>query len=152
MQDLLLRGLNQNCFGRSRAKRAERLNGVGSRARSRAPGGFQGQRPGGGPRGRSPGSSWVFRVFKTQKRISSHNMSFIFETSFAAKSADNGGDIGPLRYKIMISMIRAHSFSSDRPILKYLFSYRSVDLALTSRNDLLVCRGVSEGDKRISPP
>ena len=65
-------------------KRSEQsvLTVWGPGARSRTPGGVQGQRPGGGPGGRAPGSSWVFRVFETPKRLSSHSFSFIFKTSF----------------------------------------------------------------------
>ena len=44
------------------------LTAWGPGARSRAPGGVQGQC--GGPGGRAPGSSWVFRVFKTPKCLS----------------------------------------------------------------------------------
>ena len=78
------------CVQVERSERSERsvLTAWGPGARLRAPGGVQGQRPGGGPGGRAPGSSWVFRVFKTPKRLSSHSFSFIFKTSFSAKSFD----------------------------------------------------------------
>ena len=81
--------LNKNSLCPIRVKRAERLNGVGSR-------------------GRAPGSSWVFRVLKTPKCLSSHSFSFISKTSFSAKSFDI------VRYKMMLGlMIKAHSLCSD---------------------------------------
>ena len=93
--------LNRNSLCPSRA---ERLNGVGSRGPLKGPGGVQGQSPGGGPGGRAPGSSWVFRVSETPKRLSSHSFSFIFKTSFSAKSFDI------VRYKMILGlMIKAHS-------------------------------------------
>ena len=92
------------CVQVERSERSEWsvLTAWGPGAGSRAPGGVQGQRPGGGPGGRAPGSSWVFRVFQTPKRLSSHSFSFILKTSFSAKSFDI------LRYKIVcyISMHR----------------------------------------------
>ena len=97
------------CVQVERSERSERsvLTAWSPGARSRAPGGVQGQRPGGGAGGRAPGSSWVFRVFQTPKRLSSHSFSFILKTSFSAKSFD------VLRYKMIIIMIRAHSLFSD---------------------------------------
>ena len=88
---------NKNSLCPSRAKRAERLNGVGSRDPLKG--------PWWGPGGRTPRSSWIVRVFQTPKRLSSHSFSVIFKTSFSAKSFDI------LRYK-MILMIRAHSLFS----------------------------------------
>ena len=42
-------------------KRGNLAGGLGA---AQAPNGVQGQRPGGGPGGEAPGSSWVFRIFK----------------------------------------------------------------------------------------
>ena len=53
-----------------KAKRAERLTAWGPGARSRAPGGVQGQSPGGGPGGSAPGSSWVSSFVKGPERLS----------------------------------------------------------------------------------
>ena len=53
-----------------RAKRAERLMAWGPGARSRAPGGVQGQSPGGGPGGSALGSSWVLASVKCPERLS----------------------------------------------------------------------------------
>ena len=52
------------------AKRAERLTAWGPGARLRAPGGVQGQSPGGGPGGSAPGSSWVLAFAKCPERLS----------------------------------------------------------------------------------
>ena len=96
--------LNKNSVQVERSERSV-LTAWGPGARSRAPGGVQGQRPGGGPGGRAPGSSWVF---KTPKRLSSHSFSFIFKTSFSAKSFDI------VRYKMILGLIiKAHSLCLD---------------------------------------
>ena len=52
------------------AKRAERLTAWCPGARSRAPGGVQGQSPSGGPGGSAPGSSWVLAFVKGPERLS----------------------------------------------------------------------------------
>ena len=56
------------CVQVERSERSERsvLTAWGPGARSRAPGGVQGQRPGGGPGGRAPGSSWFSGFFRPQ--------------------------------------------------------------------------------------
>ena len=53
-----------------KAERAERVTAWGPGARSRAPGGVQGQSPGGGPGGSAPGSSWVLASVKCPERLS----------------------------------------------------------------------------------
>ena len=50
--------------------KAERLTAWGPGARPRAPGGVQGQSPGGGPGGSAPGSSWVLAFVKGPERLS----------------------------------------------------------------------------------
>ena len=50
--------------------KAERLTAWGPGARSRAPGGVQGQSPGGGPVGSAPGSFWVLAFVKGTDRLS----------------------------------------------------------------------------------
>ena len=62
-----------------------------------------------GSRGQSPRKLLVFQGFKTPKRLSSHSFSFIFKTSFTAKSFDI------VRYKMILGlMIKAHSLCSDK--------------------------------------
>ena len=57
-----------------RAKQAERTTASGPGARLRAPGGVQGQSPGGGPGGRAPGSSAIFAIWKALERLSFYNV------------------------------------------------------------------------------
>ena len=68
-------GLNQN---RLRPNGRAGVHGVGSRGPFKPLGMVQGQ-PRRGSGGRAPGSSCVFRVFKTSKRLSSHNILSFFE-------------------------------------------------------------------------
>ena len=65
-----VRGKNLLFTKAERAKPAERLTAWGPGARSRAPGGVQGQSPGGGPVGSAPGSSWVLAFVKGPERLS----------------------------------------------------------------------------------
>ena len=65
---VLVRRVRANNLLSMKAKRAERLTAWGPGARSRAPGGVQGQSPGGGPG--APGSSWVLAFVKGPERLS----------------------------------------------------------------------------------
>ena len=65
-----VRGKNLLSMKAERAKRAERLTAWVPGARSRAPGGVQGQSPGGGPGSSAPGSSWVLAFVKGPERLS----------------------------------------------------------------------------------
>ena len=73
-----------------RSERSERsvLTARGPGARSRAPGGVQGQRPGGGPGGRAPEAPGFSGFFRPQNASPQHSFSFNLKTSFSAKSFD----------------------------------------------------------------
>ena len=77
----VIRANNLLSMKTERAKRAERLTAWGPGARSRAPGGVQGQSPGGGPGGRAPGSSWVL-VFVKGLRKALLEIIFFFKSTY----------------------------------------------------------------------
>ena len=61
---VLERRVRANNLLSMKEERVERLTAWGSGARSRAPGGVQGQSPGGGPGGSAPGNSWALAFVK----------------------------------------------------------------------------------------
>ena len=126
-------GLNQNRFWPNNG--VERTRHVGSSCPLKGPWCLW-WGPGASPRRGSgkqiPQSSWVFRVFKTPKHLSSHNF-----LSFS-KQVLLQNQLTMLIYDIVINLV---PFCSDRPIA-YRPTGRYIDVTLTLRNDLLVHRGV----------